>query len=101
MDMDLRILRRLVRRTDPRELLDLARSSFLVQTLGISLLGLLDGDVDEDFDEGERGVGVLGVGVQVAGDLAVGFVGGDEGGEGYCGGIGEEFGDLQQASVSR
>lgn len=92
--MDLRILWRLVRGTDPRELLDLACSCLLVQTLGVALLGLFNGDVDEDFDEGERGVGVLGVGVEFAGELAVGFVGGDEGGQGDCGGVREELGDL-------
>ena len=80
MNMHLRILRRLIRRTNPRELFNLARLGLLVQALGIALLGDVEGDVDEDFDEGEGRVGVLGVGVQFAGDLAVGFVGGDEGG---------------------
>ena len=80
MNMHLRILRRLIRRTNPRELFNLARLGLLVQALGIALLGDVEGDVDEDFDEGEGRVGVLGVGVQFAGYLAVGFVGGDEGG---------------------
>lgn len=83
MDMNLRILRLLVRRTDTRELLDLARPRLLIQTLGVTLLGLFDGDVDEDFDERERGFVSVGyVGVQFAREVAVGFVGGYEGGEG-------------------
>src|SRR6478609_3587006 len=53
VDMNLRILGRLVRRTDPRELLDLAGLGLFVEALGIALLRLLDGDVDEDFDEGQ------------------------------------------------
>lgn len=92
--MNLRVLRSFVRCTDARELLDLASLGLLVETLGVTLLSLFDGDVDEDLDEGQRGVGVLGVGVEVAGDLAVGFVGGDEGGEGDRCRVGEEFGDL-------
>lgn len=99
MNMNLRLLRRLIRRANPRELLDLARSRLLVQTLGIALLRLLNGDVDEDLDERERGVGVLGVGVQLARELAVGFVGRDEGGEGDGCRVGEEFGDLHHASA--
>lgn len=78
--MHLRLLRRLVRSANARELLDLARARLLVQTLGIALLGLGDGDVDVDFDEGQRAVGVLGVGVQIPRQLSVGGVGRDEGG---------------------
>jgi len=80
MNMHLRILRRLIRRTNSRELFDLPRASFLVQAFGIALLGFLDGHIDEDFDEGEGGFVVFGVSVEFAGDLAIGFVGGDEGG---------------------
>jgi hypothetical protein len=75
MNVDLRVLRSLIRCTDARELLDLARLRLLVEALRITLLRYIDGDVDEDFDEGEGRIGVLGVGVQFAGDLAVGFVG--------------------------
>ena len=80
---------------DARELLDLTRSCLLVQALGISLLGLLYGDVNEDFDEWERAVGVGGVGVELSRELAVGLVWGDEGCEGEGGGVGEELGDLE------
>ncbi len=67
--MHLRLLRSLIRRAYPGKLLDLARPSLLIQTLGVPLLGFRDGDIDEDFDEREGGVGgVFGdVGVQVAG----------------------------------
>ena len=53
MDMDLRVLRCLVRCTDSREFFDLARLGLLVQTLWISLLRLLNRDINEDFDERE------------------------------------------------
>lgn len=75
VDVDLRVLGGLVGRTDAGELLDLTSASLLVQTLGVALLGLLDRDVNEDLDEGKRGLAVLGLGVEVTGDLAVGLVG--------------------------
>lgn len=96
MDVNLRALGRLVWRRDAGELGDHTGTSLLVQALGITLLGDLDGDVDVDLDEREGFVVGAGVGgsVQVAGGLAVGFVGGDEGGYGDGGGVCEEFGDL-------
>ena len=94
VNVDLCVLGSLVRSADASELLDLASASLLVQTLGIALLGLLNGNVNEDLDEGERRLVVLGVVVEVAGDLAVGLVGGDERGEGDGGAVGEELGDL-------
>jgi len=94
VNVDLSLLRGLVRRTDSRELLDLSCASLLVKALGIALLGLFHWNVDEDFDEGKRRLGVLGVGVEVASELAVGGVGGDEGGEGDSGAVRKELGDL-------
>lgn len=94
VDVDLSLLRSLVRRADTSELLDLARAGLLVQTLGVALLSLLDGDVNEDLDEGQGSLVVLGVVVEVAGDLAVGLVRGDERGEGDSGAVGKELGDL-------
>ena len=96
VDVNLWVLWSLVWSADTGELLDLACSGLLVQALWISLLGLFHGDVDEDLDEWERGVGVGGVGVEFSCEVAVGFVGGDEGGEGEGGGIGEELGDLEK-----
>jgi hypothetical protein len=94
VDVDLCVLGSLVGSADTSELLDLAGASLLVQTLGVALLSLLDGDVNEDLDEGKSGLAVLGVVVEVTSDLAVGLVGGDEGGEGDGGAVGEELGDL-------
>ena len=92
--MHLWLLGCFVRRTDSSKLLDLTRSSLLVQTLGVAPLGLLHRHVDEYLDEGEWGVVALDFGVEVARDLAVGFVRRDEGGQCDGCGVGEEFGDL-------
>jgi hypothetical protein len=94
VDVDLCVLGSLVRSADASELLDLAGASLLVQTLGVALLSLLNGNVNEDLDEGKRRLVVLGVVVEITGDLAVGLVGGDKGGEGDGGAVGEELGDL-------
>lgn len=73
--MDLRVLWCLIRRTDTSELLDLASFGLLVQTLRISLLCFFNRNINEDFDEGQWRVRVLGVRVELASDLAVSFVG--------------------------
>lgn len=96
VDVDLCVLWCLIWSTDSSELLDLSCSCLLVKTLGVTLLGLLDGDVDKDLDEGKWGVDVLGVCVEIAGELAVGLVWGDERGQGNGGGVGEELGDLEE-----
>ena len=101
VNVDLGVLGSLVRSADTSELLDLASASLLVQTLGVALLSLLDGNVDEDLDEGERRLVVLGVVVEVTGNLAVGLVGGDKGGESDGGAVGEELGDLREACQRR
>ena len=93
-DVDLGVLRRLIRRADAGELWDLALPRLLVQALGVARLGDFKREVDEDLDEGEWGVFAGGHGVEVARLLAVGFVGGDEGGDGDCRGVGEELCDL-------
>jgi hypothetical protein len=92
--MDLRLLRRLIRRTNPRKLLDRALPRLLIQTLWVAGFRYFEGKVDKDFDKGEGLVGTGGDGVQVARGLAVGFVRGDEGCYGNCGGVGEELCDL-------
>lgn len=94
VNVDLWLLGGLVGSTDAGKVLDDTGAGLLVETLGIALLGLLDRDVDVDFDEGERGLGVFGLLVEFAGGLAVGLVGGDEGGQGEGRGVGEELGDL-------
>jgi hypothetical protein len=93
-DVDLRLLRCLVRRADARELWNLALSRLLVQTLGVARLGNLERDVDEDLDESEGLVRACGHGVQIAGCGAVGFVWRDEGRDGNCGRVGKQLGDL-------
>lgn len=98
VDVDLCVLGSLVGSADASELLDLARAGLLVQTLGVALLSLLDGNVNEDLDEGERRLVGLGVVVEVTGDLAVGLVGGDERGKSDGGAVGEELGDLSYVS---
>lgn len=99
-DGDLGLERCLVGGRDAGEVLDLAGAGLLVQAFGVTLLGDLDRDVDVDLDEGEGLVAALGTagGVQLAGDLAVGPVGADEGGQGDGGAVGEQLGDLSNAA---
>ena len=80
INVDLRLLGGLVGSTDAGKVLDDTGAGLLVETLGVALLGLFDGDVDVDFDEGQGSLGVFGLFVEFAGGLAVGFVRGDEGG---------------------
>lgn len=74
VDVNLCILWSLVWSTDASKLLDLACSRLLVQALGVSLLSFLHWDINEDLDEREGGLVVGGVGVQLSGELTVGFV---------------------------
>lgn len=83
--MDLGLLGGLVRSADAGEVLDLASAGLLVETLGVTLLGLLNGNVNVDLDEGEGGVGVGGLLVESTGGLTVGLVGRDERGQGEAG----------------
>jgi hypothetical protein len=52
-NMDLRLLGRLIRRTNPRKLLDGALPRLFIQALGVARLSYFERQVDEDFDEGE------------------------------------------------
>lgn len=81
-NVNLRLLRSLIRRTDTSKLLDLTSTGLLVEALGVTLLSNFDGHIDEDFDEWERSVGSIGGGssVELAGEVAVCSVWGDEGG---------------------
>ena len=95
VNVDFRLLGGLVGSTDAGKVLDDTGAGLLVETLGIALLGLFDGNVDVDFDEGQGSLCVFGLFVEFAGGLAVGLVGGDEGGQGEGGGVGEELCDLE------
>lgn len=95
LDCNLSVDRLLIRSRDASELLDLASTSLLVKTLGVTLLGNLEGHVDKDLNKGNRLVAVLlRLGVQLTSKIAVGAVGRDEGGDCDGGGVGEELGDL-------
>lgn len=95
LDGDLRVQGRLIGGGDASELLDLASAGLLVETLGITLLGDLEGHVDVDLDEGDGLVAALvGLGVQLSGDVTVCSVGGDERSNSDGGRIGKELGDL-------
>lgn len=98
LDGNLRLQRLLVGRRDARKLLDLARARLLVQALGIALLGDLERHVDKDLDKGNGLVAVLRLGVQLAGEIAVGAVRRDEGGDGDGGRVGEQLGHLADAA---
>jgi hypothetical protein len=89
-DRQLRVGRRLVRRGDPGELLDLAGARLLVEALHVALLADLDRAVDEDLDE------IAGL-HERAHLVAVGPIRRDEGRDGDDAGVGEELRDLADA----
>ena len=98
LDSNLGVSRLLIRRRNTSKLLDLARSSLLVETLGVALLSHFEGNVDKHLNEGDGLVGTLGLGVKGASRVAVRAVGGDEGGDGDGGRVGEELGYLGDAA---
>lgn len=51
VDVDLRVLRRLVGRVDSREIGQLASASLGIEALAVAPLGLCEAGVDEDLDE--------------------------------------------------
>ena len=83
--------RRLVRRGDAGELLDLAGARLLVEPLHVALLADLDRAVDEDLDEVARLH-------DRAHLIAVGAVRRDEGRQRHDAGVGEELRDLADAA---
>jgi hypothetical protein len=96
LDDNLGVCGLLVGSSDTSELLDLASASLLVETLGVALLGNLEGDVNVDFDKRNGLVVVVcALSVKRASEVTVGPVGRDEGGDCYGGGVGEELGDLE------
>ncbi|KLJ09874.1 hypothetical protein EMPG_14700, partial [Blastomyces silverae] len=54
-NMNLRLLRRLIRRTNPRKLLDYPFPRLLIQPLRIPLLRHLNGDIDIDLYKRQTG----------------------------------------------
>lgn len=82
LDDDFRLRRLLVRRRNARKVLDLTGPSLFVQALWVTLLGDLEGNLDKDLDKGNGvvlgSVSGGGGGVELAGCVAVGAVGGDE-----------------------
>lgn len=99
LDGDLGVLGLLVGGGDASEVGDLTSARLGVEALGVALLGDGEGNVNVDLDEGDGLVALLArLGVEVAGNLTVGAVGGDEGGDGDGGGVGEELGDLGNAA---
>lgn len=96
LDDNLGVCGLLVGSSDASELLDLASASLLVETLGVALLGNLEGNINVNLDERNRLVVVVcALSVKRASEVTVGPVGRDEGGDCDGGGVGEELGDLE------
>lgn len=99
LDNQLCVLGGLVRRRDTSEVLDLASTCLLVQTLGVALLRNLNGNINIDLDKRKRLVVALGaLFVELAGDEAVCPVRANEGSDGDGGRVGKELGDLCDAA---
>lgn len=99
LDVNLRLGRLLVRRTDTRELGNLPFPGFLIQPLGVPLLRDLDRHINPHLHKRHTSLptGPLGL-VQRARLIAVGAVGGDEARDGDGAAVGEQFGDLGDAA---
>jgi hypothetical protein len=101
LDMYLRPLRLLIRCTHAGKLLDFPSSCFLIQTFGIPLLRDLDGDIDINLDK-RQALAIIGMrtglAMQFAGEVPVRLVGADEARDGDGGAVGEELGDLGDAT---
>jgi hypothetical protein len=97
--MNLRVGRRLIRSRDTSELLNNTLASLLVQTLGVTLLRHLNGDINIDLDERQTGL-LAGRGnlVQLTGSVTILPVGRDEGSNGDGVGVGEQLSDLGNAA---
>lgn len=99
LDHNLGLLRRLIRGRNTSKVLNLARPSLLVQSLGVTLLRHLNGDVNIDLHKRQRRVAALTtLLVQVTRDLAVGNVRRNETGEGNGAAVGKQLGDLGDAA---
>lgn len=102
LDVDFRLQRLLVRRTDTGELLDLTGPRALVQTLRIPLLGHLDGHIDVHLHERETEplarTALRGRLVKRTSHIPILSVRGDERGDRDGVGVREELGDLRDAA---
>ena len=98
VDVNLRVLRSLVRCTDASKVLDYAGSRLLVQALRVALLSLLDRNIDKDLDEGQRSLSVRSLRVHLPRRLAVSLVRRDEARQGQSGAVGEQLGHLADAA---
>lgn len=99
LDGDFRAGRLLVGSADAGELLDLAGAGLLVEALGVALLSHLEGHIDVDLDKRNGLVAVLArLRMQRPGQITVGAVRRDEGGDCDGGGVGEQLGDLADAA---
>lgn len=94
VDVNLRLLRCLVRCADTSEILDYTGPGLLVKTLGISLLGLLNRNINKDLDERQSGLAVGSVLVHLPRLLAIGLVRADERSQRQARRIGKQLGHL-------
>ena len=90
---DLRIEGLLVRIVDAGKVLELSGLDACVLALGIALLELVDGNVEEDLVEGDALILVA-----LADEVAIAAVGGDEADQSDDAGIGEQGGQLTGAA---
>lgn len=99
LNVNLGLLRSLVRSRDTSEILNDTSTSLLVQSLGVTLLSNLNGNINVHLDERQTGLLTRGGDlVQSAGGVTVLLVGGDERGNGDRGGISEELSDLSDTA---
>jgi hypothetical protein len=98
LDVHLRRHRLLVRRANPRELLDLPRPRLFIQPLRIPPLRLLDADVHPHLHEPQRLLVRPGLPVQFPGEVPVGAVRRDEARDGDGARIREQPRDLGDAA---
>lgn len=99
LNVNLGLLRSLIRSRDTSEILNNTSTSLLVQSLGITLLSNLNGHINVDLDERQAGLLTRGGGlVQSAGGVTVLLVGGDERGNSDRGGVSEELSNLSDTA---
>ena len=99
--MYLCIVRLFIGRRYPCEILDFACPCFLIQSLWIPLLGNLDRNFNEDFNERDCSVAVLASrDMQIPCNSSIRSIRRDERGQSNCGGISEELRNLSSHGLS-